>query len=70
MPGLIANREHWLARAEEARKMAELLDNDEARREMQEIARRYERLANLCDDQASAVHQILSRALRNRSAVA
>jgi hypothetical protein len=45
MPRLIDNPEHWRARAEETRAIAEKLLDPEARRMMREIADRYEKLA-------------------------
>jgi hypothetical protein len=39
------NPEHWRSRAEEARSVAEQLDDDQARQSMLRIAEEYERLA-------------------------
>jgi hypothetical protein len=45
LPRLIDNPEHWRARAEEARVLAEQIDDPGAKQTMLRIAESYERLA-------------------------
>jgi hypothetical protein len=40
---------HWRSRAEEARTVAELLQNQDAKREMLEVAELYERVARTAE---------------------
>jgi hypothetical protein len=49
-PHLINDPKHWRERAEEARTVAEALDDPEAKRMMFEIARGYERLAQRAEE--------------------
>jgi len=45
MDRLINNEDHWRERAKEARKLAEKMDDAEAKRTMLAIAESYDRLA-------------------------
>jgi hypothetical protein len=45
MPTLLADHEHWMARAKEAREMAATIVDAEARRTMLEITASYEKIA-------------------------
>jgi hypothetical protein len=50
----IRSPEHWLARADEARNLATLIRDPEARAAMLEIAANYEKLAKMARDATRA----------------
>jgi hypothetical protein len=51
MRSTLQNAEYWRERAEEARAQAEQMSSAEDKRELLEIARAYEQLAELAADQ-------------------
>ena len=53
-PQLINDSAHWKRRAQEARRLAERLDDPRAKATMTEIAESYERLAEMAAKQQSA----------------
>ena len=54
MQTILDDAEHWWSRAEEARTIAELIDDPEARRIMFDIAEGYERLAERAAERVAA----------------
>ena len=52
MRTLLDDAEHWWGRAEEARTIAEIITDPEARRIMFDIAEGYDRLAERAEDRA------------------
>ena len=57
MRTLLDDAEHWWGRAEEARTIAEIMTDPEARRIMFDIAEGYDRLAERAAERASDVRQ-------------
>jgi hypothetical protein len=57
MRTLLDDAEHWWGRAEEARTIAEIMTDAEARRIMFDIAEGYDRLAERAADRASCRRQ-------------
>ena len=60
MPNAFGTPEHWLERAEEARTMAEQIEDAEAKRAMLAIAENYARIAKRAEARAAGV-QVPSR---------
>jgi hypothetical protein len=54
MSALIENTEHWRARADQARSMAERLSDREDKRTLLDIARSYDQLAEHAEVRATA----------------
>ena len=52
MPSTLHDAEHWRGRASEARAQAEQISSPEAKRELLKIAKAYEQLAKLANNQA------------------
>lgn len=52
---LFGSPEHWLARAKEARELAETISDDDAKRAMLEIAERYEKVAKRSEAREAGV---------------
>jgi pyruvate-formate lyase len=57
MRTLLDDAEHWWSRAEEARTIAEIMTDPEARRIMFDIAENYDRLAERAAEQVSSRRQ-------------
>lgn len=63
MPNKFGTPEHWLARAQEARTMADGMNDPEAIREMLKIAESYERIAKRAEAKEAGVNMAPSRGL-------
>jgi hypothetical protein len=55
MPHVFGTAEHWLARAKEAREIAEQITDTEAKRAMIEIAMNYEKVAKRAEARDAGV---------------
>jgi hypothetical protein len=55
MPHVFGTAEHWLARAREARQMAQSIADPEAQRAMLEIAANYEKVAKRAEARDAGV---------------
>jgi hypothetical protein len=55
MPNTFGTPEHWLERAEEARTMADSIQDAEAKRAMLAIAENYERIAKRAEARAAGI---------------
>ena len=60
MPRLVTNREHWLARSAQMRKLAELVGDEVVRQDMLGLARDYDRLAQSAESRGAAYRQLWS----------
>ena len=66
MPRLVTNREHWLARAAQMRRLAELVEDDVIQQDMLELARDYDRLAKSAEVRDVVYRDLWSTAIRAR----
>jgi hypothetical protein len=62
MPNQVGTSEHWRARAQEARRLAEKIEDPEAKRAMQKVAANYERVAQRAEAREAGLNIPLHRA--------
>ena len=65
MPLKFGTAEHWRKRAEEARTMAQQIDDPAAKREMLEIAANYEKIASVTESRLAREQQSEDQALED-----